>query len=162
MSVPMPEENQDKIDYDGYENVPYRPQGWDEGELGMFQPVELPSKYAKAIVAIIGAALAVLVVAITDNHVNGEELAHIALAVVTAFGVYMIPNLPSGILAWSKMIVAVVGTGLQALIPFLGGEMNTANWIVVLMAALSALSVGIVPNVKTEPVLVEGEGLAAA
>lgn len=116
-----------------------------------FAPVELPSKYAKAIVGLITAVLAVVIVAFQDNVVTTLELANIGVAFLTAFGIYAIPNFRQDIGAWAKMIVAFAGTGLQALVPLLAeGHLTTANWLMVLLAAIGALAVGIVPNVNPE------------
>lgn len=112
-----------------------------------FAPVELPSRYAKALVAILTAALGVLVTALTDNRVTPVELTNLAIAVLTAAAVYLVPNLPAGPGAWAKAIVAVAGTALQALAPLLlEGHVTPAGWVIVALAALGALGVGIVPN----------------
>lgn len=109
--------------------------------------VELPSAYAKAIVAILTAALTVLAAALTDGVVVLDERFGIALALVNAAAVYLVPNLPSGIGRYAKAIVAVVGTALQAAIPLIvNGTLPASSWLLVLIAALGALSVGIVPN----------------
>lgn len=51
-------------------------------------------KYAKGIVAVIGAAIVALQLALEDNSVSNAEWVTIALALVTAVGVYLIPNSP--------------------------------------------------------------------
>ncbi|MBE1877304.1 hypothetical protein [Myceligenerans pegani] len=112
-----------------------------------FDPVELPSRYAKAIVAIIAAALSVLVTALTDDVVTLAEVLGIAVAVVTAVSVYLVPNLPTGIGHYAKAIVAVAGTALQAAVPLaVEGTIDVSGWLLILLAALGAVSVGIVPN----------------
>lgn len=115
-----------------------------------FEPVELPSKYAKTIVAIAVAVLTAVAAAMSDGVVSSVELAHIGLALVTAIGVYGVPNAPDGAAAYAKAFVAVVGTGLQVLIPFLiDGALTPSQWLLVLVAAIGALGVGVVPNVET-------------
>ena len=114
-----------------------------------FEPVELPSRYAKAIVAILTAGATVLATALTDNFVTVDERFGIALAIVNAIAVYFVPNLSAGVGRYAKMIVAFVGTGLQALIPLLdGGGIPATTWLLVLVAALGAVSVGIIPNIS--------------
>ena len=54
------------------------------------------AEYAKAIAAIIAAALAVLVTAVTDNVITPLEAVTIAVQVGAAIGVYLVPNLPTG------------------------------------------------------------------
>jgi hypothetical protein len=50
--------------------------------------------YAKAIVAVIGAGVAALQFALEDGVVVGQEWTTIIIAVVTAIGVYLVPNKP--------------------------------------------------------------------
>lgn len=49
-------------------------------------------KYAKAIVAVVGAGVAALQFALEDGVVVGQEWTTIIIAVVTAIGVYLAPN----------------------------------------------------------------------
>lgn len=119
----------------------------DNSEILTFDPVELPSMYAKAIVAIVTAGLTVLAAALTDGVVVLDERLGIGLAIVNAMAVYLVPNLPSGVGRYAKAIVAVVGTALQAALPLIvNGALPASAWLMVLIAALGALSVGIVPN----------------
>lgn len=111
-----------------------------------FEPVEVPSHYAKAFVAVATAVLAVLVTALTDNVVTTSEVLGIAIAFLTAVGVYFVPNLPAGVGRWAKAIVAVVGTAVQAAVPLVDGGWTTSSWLLVALAALGALTVGIAPN----------------
>ena len=48
--------------------------------------------YAKAIVAVIGAGVAALQFALEDGVVVGQEWTTVIIAVVTAIGVYLVPN----------------------------------------------------------------------
>lgn len=119
----------------------------DNSEILTFDPVELPSKYSKAIVAILTAAATVLATAITDNFVTLDERFGIVLAIVNAIAVYLVPNLSAGVGRYAKLIVALVGTGLQAALPLIvDGTFPPSAWLLVLVAALGAVSVGIVPN----------------
>jgi hypothetical protein len=112
-----------------------------------FEPVEVPGRYAKAIVAILTAVVGVVCAALTDDVVTLVELLGIIVFGLNVIGVELFPMLPSGIGRWSKALVAVVGTALQAMIPIMvNGEISTSGWLMVLIAALGALSVGIVPN----------------
>jgi D-arabinose 1-dehydrogenase-like Zn-dependent alcohol dehydrogenase len=52
-------------------------------------------KYAKAIVAVLIAALTVVYTAVTDGAITGQEWVQIALAGLGALGVYAIPNAPT-------------------------------------------------------------------
>jgi len=51
---------------------------------------------AKAVVALLLGGLTVLGTALADNHLTGEEWIGVAIAVVTALGVYVTPNRPPG------------------------------------------------------------------
>lgn len=112
-----------------------------------FDPVELPSRYAKAIVAILTAAATVLVTALADSVVDLSEGLGVAVAIVNAVAVYLIPNLSAGVGRYAKLIVAVVGTAIQAAVPLVvDGSISGSSWLLILLAALGAISVGIVPN----------------
>lgn len=119
-----------------------------------FEPVELPSKYAKAIVAILTAVLTVFATAMIDNKVTSLELVNVGIAFLTAFGVYALPNFQQGTGAWIKLLVALAGTVLQAVAPFVAeGHVTPAQWLLVAIAGLGALGVGIVPNTPTAKVI---------
>ena len=112
-----------------------------------FEPIELPSHYSKAIVAILTAAVVAVIAALTDDIVTAVEVTQIAVAIVAAIGVYLIPNLPSGVGRYAKALVAMGGAGLQALTTVLmDGSFTTQGALVVLLAVLGSVSVGIIPN----------------
>ena len=112
-----------------------------------FEPIELPSHYSKAIVAILTAAVVAVIAALTDDIVTAVEVTQIAVAIVAAIGVYLIPNLPSGVGRYAKALVAMGGAGLQALVTVLmAGTLTTQGILVVLLAVLGSVSVGIIPN----------------
>ena len=115
--------------------------------VAVFDPVELPSHYGKAIVAILTATVVAVIAALTDNFVSVVEVAQIAVAVTAAVGVYLVPNLPSGVGRYAKALVAMGGAGLQALTTVLmDGSFTTQGALVVLLAVLGSVSVGIIPN----------------
>lgn len=120
----------------------------------VFEPVEIPAKYAKAIVAIITAVLTVIVTALVDDRLDAIDLANIVIAFLTAVLVYVVPNVKDQTVGnYLKVIIAFVGTALQALIPFLvNGDVTTQQWLLVLLAAIGALGVGVIPNVNPEKV----------
>lgn len=112
-----------------------------------FAPVEVPGKYAKSIIGLLTALITAFVTVLTDNTLDTLDLATVGIAGLTAVGVYIIPNLSSGPAFYAKAIVAFAGTGLQALVPFLAtGTVTTTQWLMVMVAALGAIGVGIVPN----------------
>lgn len=111
------------------------------------EPVEIPSMYAKAIVAIFMAALAVVLTALSDDVITLAEWVGVALAIVSAVGVYLLPNLPHGVQQYSKMLIAILFAALQALAPLvLEGTITRTGYILIALAVLNAVGVGIVPN----------------
>lgn len=123
-----------------------------------FEPVELPSRYAKAIVAILTAAVGVLVTGLADSVLSAAELGGVGVAVLTAVGVYLVPNLPAGVGRYAKLAVAIVGTALQAAVPLLTeGSITSTGWLLILLAALGAVGVNIVPNTGEPITTVMGE-----
>lgn len=120
-------------------------------DASTFAPVEVPAKYAKAIIAIITAVLTVLTTALLDSRLDSTDLVNVGIAFLTAFGVYALPNFSQSTGAYIKVLVAFAGTALQALLPFLiNGEVTTQQWLLVLLAAIGALGVGVVPNANPE------------
>lgn len=119
-------------------------------QLSVFDAVELPSKYAKALVAIAIAVVGVLVVAQQDSVVDTSEWLGITAQFLFAVGVYLIPNLPAGLGRYAKLVIAILGTAVQATIPLLiDGRLGSSGIMLVVLAALSSAGVGIVPNVTT-------------
>jgi hypothetical protein len=104
------------------------------------------TRYTKAIVSILAAALVVLGAALTDNDVSTLELTNIGIAVVTAIGVYLVPNLPTGARRYAKGVVAFVGAGLAAVVTVLAEGVTPSEWILVILAALGAIGVVVLPN----------------
>lgn len=109
----------------------------------------LVSSYSKSILAVVAAGIAVLIPAIGDNHVDATEFVNVAIAIVTAVGVYFAPNGNGNPVL--KTLVAFVGAALAALVNILGGtlgwaEVSLADWLTVLLSALAAVGVYIVPN----------------
>lgn len=108
------------------------------------------SRYTKAVVAIIAAVLVVFGAAITDDVVTTLEAVNIAVALVTAIGVYLVPNLPAGPGAYLKAIVAFLGAGGAALVTVLGSgglaDVHPSAWVTVFLAALGGVGVYVLPN----------------
>lgn len=121
--------------------------------------------YAKSIIMVLAAGVGILTAALSDGVVSATEFVNIAIAIVTAVGVYLIPNLPAGPGKIAKFLVAAVGAGLQALVIVLGdtlgwADVSSSDWLNVLLAALAAVGLYIVPNVAA--VNVEASSVANA
>lgn len=115
--------------------------------------------YAKSIVMIIAAGVAILTAALSDNVVTATESVNIGIAVVTAVGVYLVPNLPEGPARYGKSFVALGGAALTALVAILGGtlgfaDVTTSDWLSVALAGLAAIGLYIIPNAPAVPTVV--------
>lgn len=120
------------------------------------------ARYAKSLLAIGAAALAVLASALTDDVVTGGELVNVGIAVVTAIGVFLLPNLDAGHARFTKAGVAVAGAGLVALASYLSDGVTSAEWLLVILAGLGAVGVGIIPNAEPLPEARDGRHEAGA
>jgi hypothetical protein len=113
-------------------------------------------QYAKAIVLVLAAGLSIFVAASTDNVVSPVEYTNIGLGILTAIGVYLIPNLQSGVAKYAKTIVAFGGAAVTALAVVVANAADwngvTQNdWLGVLLAGLAAIGLFIVPNTSAVP-----------
>lgn len=109
------------------------------------------SAYAKSIVMVIAAGLTVLVASISDGKITPVEYINIAIAIVTAVGVYFFKNSETGIGSRTKAIIAVVGAALAAAATAISGatgwgDVTASTWIAVLIAILGVVITAIVPN----------------
>ncbi|WP_066041881.1 hypothetical protein [Herbiconiux solani] len=107
--------------------------------------------YAKSILTIIASAVTILIAALSDNVVTVPELVNVAIAIVTAVGVYLVPNLDDGLARYFKFIVAILGAALTALASVLTDGVTGAEWLQIFLAALAAIGVAVVPNAPAEP-----------
>lgn len=119
-----------------------------------FDPVEIPTKYAKAIVAILFAVLTVFITALSDSVLDPVDLVNVGIAFLSAILVYVVPNIQDQTVGtYAKVIIAFLGTALQAILPFvITGDVTTQQWLIVLLSAIGALGVGVIPNVNPEKV----------
>jgi len=114
-------------------------------------------QYAKSIVTVIAAGVGILTAALSDGVVTPVEYVNIAIAIVVAFGVYLVPTLPAGPARIGKTIVAAAGASLSALVIIVAGAtgfgaVTTGDWLAVALAGLAAVGVYIVPNITKAPV----------
>lgn len=115
------------------------------------EPVELPSRYAKAYVAIVTAVVAALSTALVGG-LTPDELVGIAVLAAGAVGVYLVPLGSAGVQRYSKLVIAVIAAAGQAAVPLLmnGGVIDTSGWLLIILATLGAVSVGITPNAPSQ------------
>jgi hypothetical protein len=106
--------------------------------------------FAKALVAVLMAALISFQSLATDG-VSVQDWASIAVAVLTAVGVYVIPNVRSS-LSWAKTVVAMLLAGAQAAVQVTTeGGITGAGWLTIAIAAIGVVSVYAVPNKDEAP-----------
>lgn len=104
-------------------------------------------KYGKALASLLGAVLVALYAALGgDNHIDPEEWVQIGIAAATAAGVYLVPIAPQ--YRWGKTAVAVVLAVLQALATTVLGGLDSGEWIVLVLAGLTAAGVAVAPAVS--------------
>jgi hypothetical protein len=119
----------------------------------------VPSEYVKAIVAIIGSFVVIVLQALASGG-NVTPLVVITgiIAAVTVVPVawfsqaYYTKAIAAGVIAAIQLLVTLVG-------PSLGwGDVNSINWASVILAFVTAAGVGIIPNkqiaVATQQVVV--------
>lgn len=107
--------------------------------------------YSKTIVTILAAGLGIFTAALSDGVVTPLEIVNIIIALGTAVGVYLIPNLPSGPAKIGKTIVTLAGGALAVLAITVAdvtsfSQVSTSDWLAVLLAGLAAIGVYVLPN----------------
>jgi drug/metabolite transporter (DMT)-like permease len=107
-------------------------------------------KYGKAIVAILAAAaVAVFQARSGDQRIGPTEWVAVAIAAVSAVGVYLVPLAPHA--KWTKTAVAVLLAVLQALATVILGGLGTDELITLLITAMGAAGVYLAPAVSPLP-----------
>lgn len=110
-------------------------------------------RYGKAVAAVVAAALAIAYTALSgDQRIDAEEWVRIAIAAVTAIGVYLVPLFPQ--YPWSKTALAVALSMLQVLVTVILGGVSADEWIAIVLAGLTVLGVGAAPAASSNGVAV--------
>lgn len=106
-------------------------------------------KYGKSLAALAAAALTAAAAALTDGAFTAQEGVQVAIAVATAAGVWLVPNLPQhpGI----KTALAALLAVLNLAVTFIDGGISTAEWVNLALAALGVLGVGFAPARSAAP-----------
>lgn len=103
------------------------------------------SAFAKAIAAVVMAVL-VSLQTVASGPFTVQAGCTVAVAALTAFGVYLVPNLP-GTYEWVKTAVAFLLAGAQAAVQVAGaGSITVQGWITIAIAALGVVAVQVVQN----------------
>lgn len=106
--------------------------------------------YAKFLAAVVATIASAVAAAVGDGHVSNVELVNIGIAALNAIAVVIVPNLPTGIAAYAKAIVAALMAVATALVGFLvAGPVTTSEIVQLIVIALAAVGVFVVPNQPT-------------
>lgn len=112
-------------------------------------------KYGKFIAQVFFTAVAALIAALTDNHVDAAEWINVFIAALGSVAVLGAGNLPSGIWAYTKTIVSAATAAATLLVSFVsdGGTITGSEWLQVVLAAAAVLGVWAAPGpvVHTPP-----------
>ena len=108
------------------------------------------SKYGKSIAAVITAAIVIAYQSLSgDNRIEPAEWVSIAIAAVTAVGVYLVPLAPQA--RWSKSAVAAILAVLQVLTTAILGGIGADEVLLMLITAAGALGIWVAPAVSETP-----------
>jgi len=104
-------------------------------------------KYGKAIVAVIIAGITVVYQKLSgDQHIDPAEWVSIAIATITAVGVYIVPMAPHA--KWTKTAVAVVLAVLQVLTSAILGGLSLDEILLMVITAAGAAGVYVAPAIS--------------
>jgi len=107
--------------------------------------------YLKALVYVGLALVGFAVTALADNVITGEESLNFVIIGLGALVVYVVPNMPAGIAAYSKTIAAFIIAGVVMLISLLSGGVTLSEWLQVIIAAFAGIGT-LVPNLPPKQV----------
>lgn len=111
---------------------------------------DLWTRYGKSITAALFAGLTAAAATFTDGHITRGEGIQIAVAVVTAAGVWLAPNLPTyqGVKTILAAILAALDLAVTSLAP---GHVTGAEWTNLALAAVGVIAVGVAPSISETP-----------
>lgn len=103
--------------------------------------------YGKALAAVILAAVTAVQAVLSDGRVTPVEWVQIAIAVVTALLVYVVPVVP----AWphAKSVIGAVLAGLNVLVTVMVGGWNSGSATEAVLAVATAVFVRYAPAQST-------------
>ena len=109
-------------------------------------------QYAKFAAQVIATFATALVAGLLDDRIDTLEWINAGIVGLGAVAVLGAGNLPSGVWAYTKTIVAAATAGLVLLTSFLAdGAMSGAEWLQVLIAVAGAAGVAVVPGPRVVP-----------
>ena len=106
-------------------------------------------KYGKSFIAFAYAIAFVLIPQVTgDHHLDPNETVNLAIGVVTAGSVYLVPIFPAA--KWTKSLIAFLLAGLNiAATVILDGSLSAQDWLLIATSALGAIGITLAPAVST-------------
>ena len=105
-------------------------------------------KYGKAIAAVLAAGVVAAYQSLSgDQHIDAVEWVSVAIAAVTAVGVWLVPLAPGA--PWAKTGVAVVLAVLQVLTTAILGGLGTDEILLMLITAAGAAGIWVAPAIST-------------
>lgn len=123
---------------------------------GTMPPTPLPapttlvlSNVAKGILQVLAATLSVVIVTL-HTGVTPFTLTSVVIQILTAIGVYVVPEIGTGFQARAKTWLALAGAVLQAIVvvisPAWGWQVSYQDWLLVAVAGLAVVGTHILPN----------------
>lgn len=107
---------------------------------------DLFKRFGQSLVALAVAGLTALASALTDDHMTAPEGIQVAIAVTTAAGVWLVPNLPTW--PWIKTALAMLLAGLNFLITIIDHGITYAEGVNLALAVLGVIAVGTAPSIS--------------
>lgn len=104
-------------------------------------------KYAKALVAILGAVVAAVVASLSGIDMDGHVWTNVGLLITTAAAVYVAPNVPGA--KYTKVVLAGLGALVTGLVSAHSGGLNSTELLQIAVAVLTAAGVYGVKNTNS-------------
>lgn len=108
---------------------------------------------APALSQVLVAVLAVLVVALQDNRIDGPETINAVIIGLGAIGVWFVPILDVRYGSLTKAAVSVLTAGLVVLASALTDGVSGAEWLQIVLAGFGAVGIAVGPTAPEVPVL---------
>jgi hypothetical protein len=117
------------------------------------------SRYLKFIAQVFATGVAAIVAASADNRVDAAEWINVLILTLGAVSVLGAGELPAGVWAHTKTIVAGVTAGAVLAVSYVsdGWYITTTEWLQIGLAVLAAIGIAVVPGPKVQAL--RGAGL---
>lgn len=110
------------------------------------------NRYLKFVVQVVIAAITAIVAAASDDIIDAPEWINVVIVALGAVAVLGAGNLPTGVWAYTKTIVAAATAGGVFLQSAISGGISTSEWLQLALAILGALGVAAVPGPKVREI----------